>query len=263
MYRIDFWTLWEKMRVRCFERTASKQVYYQGWNRSPAQVGCTRQVLGASTLGRPRGMGWRGKREGGLGWWTHVSPWLIHVNVWQKPPQYCKVIYLQLIKINGKNKKKEPLMFAELAQTAGRVVCWQVQGSAAWGPPYPIPKLGHLSCHLLPALYSEDRTIVRVRNAISSNLQPYPYFVLAAFIRFLLMQVGTRGDGPWRTWSSLLVSLMPSGHPSVRSGQGVPGWQGPNTSGITTNLNSRGQEIERVFKLRTLLPHKLALMWSE
>ena len=27
-------------------------------------------------------------------------PWLIHVNVWQKPLQYCKVISLQLIKIN-------------------------------------------------------------------------------------------------------------------------------------------------------------------
>ena len=31
-------------------------------------------------------------------WWrTHVHLWLIHVNVWQKPPQYCKVISLQLI----------------------------------------------------------------------------------------------------------------------------------------------------------------------
>ena len=27
---------------------------------------------------------------------THVHPWLIHVDVWQKPPQYCKVIRLQL-----------------------------------------------------------------------------------------------------------------------------------------------------------------------
>ena len=30
MYRTDFWTLWEKARVVCFERTASKHVYYQG-----------------------------------------------------------------------------------------------------------------------------------------------------------------------------------------------------------------------------------------
>ena len=51
--------------------------------------------------------GWdRGERwEGGSGWGTHVSPWLIHVNIWQKPLQYCKVIRLQLIKINEEKKK--------------------------------------------------------------------------------------------------------------------------------------------------------------
>ena len=41
MYRTDFWTLWEKARVGCFKRTASKHVYHR--NRSPAQVGCMRQ----------------------------------------------------------------------------------------------------------------------------------------------------------------------------------------------------------------------------
>ena len=86
------------------EWIALKQVYYQGWNRSPAQVGCMRQVLRAGALGRPRGMGWGGRWEGGLGWGTHVNPWLIHVNVWQKPLQYCKIISLQLIKINEKKK---------------------------------------------------------------------------------------------------------------------------------------------------------------
>ena len=38
-------------------------------------------------------------REGGAGvsgWGTHIHPWLIHINVWQKPPQYCKAISLQL-----------------------------------------------------------------------------------------------------------------------------------------------------------------------
>ena len=34
--------------------------------------------------------------RGGLGWGTHVHPWLIHVYVWQKTLQYCKVISLQL-----------------------------------------------------------------------------------------------------------------------------------------------------------------------
>ena len=33
-----------------------------------------------------------GVQDGG----TPVHPWLIHVNVWQKPPQYYKVISLQL-----------------------------------------------------------------------------------------------------------------------------------------------------------------------
>ena len=65
-----------------------------------------RQVLRAGALGRPRGMGWGGRWEGGSGWGTHVNPWLIHVNVWQKPLQYCKVISLQLRKINEKLKKK-------------------------------------------------------------------------------------------------------------------------------------------------------------
>ena len=98
----DFWTLWEKARVGWSERIALKHVYYQVWNRSPAQVGCMRQVLRAGALGRPRGMGWEGRRVGGSGWGTHVNQWLIHVNVWQKPLQYCKVISLQLIKINEK-----------------------------------------------------------------------------------------------------------------------------------------------------------------
>ena len=65
-----------------------------------------RQVLGPGALGRPRGIGWRGRWEGGSGWGIHVNPWLIHVNVWQKPLQYCKVTSLQLIKINGGEKKE-------------------------------------------------------------------------------------------------------------------------------------------------------------
>ena len=53
-------------------------------------------VLRAGTLGWPWGMAWERKWEGGSGWGTHAYPWLIHVNVWQKPLQYCKVISLQL-----------------------------------------------------------------------------------------------------------------------------------------------------------------------
>ena len=64
MYRTDFWTLWEKARVGCFKRTTLKHDYL-GWNRSPAQVGCIRQVLRAGALGRPRGIGWKGRWAGG------------------------------------------------------------------------------------------------------------------------------------------------------------------------------------------------------
>ena len=38
-------------------------------------------VLGPGALGRPRGIGWRGRWEEGSGWGIHVNPWLIHVNV--------------------------------------------------------------------------------------------------------------------------------------------------------------------------------------
>jgi len=31
------------------------------------------------------------KKEG-----THVYPWLTHVDVWQRPAQYCEAIFLQL-----------------------------------------------------------------------------------------------------------------------------------------------------------------------
>ena len=71
-----------------------------------------RQALRAGALGRPRGMRWRGRQEGGSGWGTHVNPWLIHVNIWQKPLQYCKLISLQLKKKkklkNKMKKKKKP-----------------------------------------------------------------------------------------------------------------------------------------------------------
>ena len=65
-----------------------------------------RQVLRAGALGRPRGMGWGGRQEQGSGWGTHINLWLIHVNVCQKPLQYCKVVSLQLIKISEKKKRK-------------------------------------------------------------------------------------------------------------------------------------------------------------
>ena len=84
-------------------------------------------------------MGWGGSWEGGSGWGTHVNPWLIHVNVWQKPLQYCKVVNPQLIKINGKQliikKKKDTwsratlripflLLYCPLAQSLPTHTSW-------------------------------------------------------------------------------------------------------------------------------------------
>ena len=51
----------------------------------------------------PEGSGGEGGGRGEAGLGIHVNPWLIHVNVWQKPLQHCKVISLQLLKINEKN----------------------------------------------------------------------------------------------------------------------------------------------------------------
>ena len=75
-----------------------KQITSPGWmHETSAQAWCTGKT-------QKDGMG----REvvGGIGWGTHVNPKLIHVNVWQKPLQYCKVISLQLIKINEKERKE-------------------------------------------------------------------------------------------------------------------------------------------------------------
>ena len=66
--------------------------------------------------------GRRGDRDG-----EHVNPWLIHVNVWQKPLQYCKVISLQLIKINEKKSdlaKKKTLGFLSLSKKEGMRRIW-------------------------------------------------------------------------------------------------------------------------------------------
>ena len=83
--------------------------------------------------------GWRGRWGGGLGWGIHVYPWLIHVNVWQKQLQYCKVISLQLIK-----KKNVVLVLAvHLCESA---ICTLIfPPSWAYLPPSPLTStpLGH------------------------------------------------------------------------------------------------------------------------
>ena len=53
-----------------------------------------------------------GREVGGdSGWGIHIHLWLIHSDVWQKPPQYCKVISLQL--------KKQKTLVAEIGLESG------------------------------------------------------------------------------------------------------------------------------------------------
>ena len=81
---------------------------------------------------KPRGMKWRGRQEGGLGWGTHVNPWLIHVNVWQKPLQYCKVISLQLIKINKKKKRKKESPERRNSCVYGHLIAYKEGKNIQW-----------------------------------------------------------------------------------------------------------------------------------
>ena len=134
----------QKKRHRCTEQTfrlcgggrgwdvsREQNVYYLGWNRLPAQVGCMRQVLWPGALGRPRGIGWRGRWEGGSGGGIHVHPRLIHVHVWQKPLQCCEVISLQLIKINENKQTKKELTGASLV-VQGLKICLPMQRTWVW-----------------------------------------------------------------------------------------------------------------------------------
>ena len=101
MYRTDFWTLGEgeggmfqENNIKTCILSRVKQITSPGWmHETSAWAWCTGKTH------RDRG---GGRWEGGSGWEIYVNPWLIHVNVWQKPLQYCKVIIHQLIKIYGK-----------------------------------------------------------------------------------------------------------------------------------------------------------------
>ena len=51
---------------------------------------------------------------GGIRMGNTCNPWLIHVNVWQNPLQYCKVVSLQLTKINENNNNNKSVSFPAL-----------------------------------------------------------------------------------------------------------------------------------------------------
>ena len=71
--------------------------------------------------------------EADSGWGTHVHPWLIHVNVWQKP-QYCEVISFQL------KLKKKILPFTSLFQHLPLFILWSK-------PSLTIPSLRVIPVH--------------------------------------------------------------------------------------------------------------------
>ena len=103
----------QKKRHRCIEQTFGLCGRRRGWD-DLREHHWNMYIIKCETDHQSRldawdkcsGMGWGGRWERGSGWGTHVNPWLIHVNVWQQPLQYCKVISLQLIKINGKKEKE-------------------------------------------------------------------------------------------------------------------------------------------------------------
>ena len=106
-----------KKRHRCIEQTFGLYGRRRGWNYLREQHR-NMYIIKCETDRQSRlnewdkcsalvhwddPVGWDG--EGGSGWGTHVNLWLIHVNVWQRPLQYCKVISLQL-----KNKWKKKII---------------------------------------------------------------------------------------------------------------------------------------------------------
>ena len=95
--------IWENSTETCI-LSSVKQITSPDWMHETSAWGWCTGMTQRDRMGRKVG--------GGLesGWGRHVKPWLIYVNVWQKPLQYCKVISLQLIKING---KKSMLAFTE------------------------------------------------------------------------------------------------------------------------------------------------------
>ena len=66
--------------------------------RQPVGICYVAQGTQTRALWQPRQVGWGGRCEGFKRDRTHVSPWLIHCNVWQRPTQFCKAIILQLKK---------------------------------------------------------------------------------------------------------------------------------------------------------------------
>jgi len=88
-------------KVGWFERIALKYVYYHMWNRSPVQVQCMKQGPQNQCTGMTQRGGMGRKVGGGVQDGGHVyTHGRLMSMCGKKPPQYCKVISLQLKLIN-------------------------------------------------------------------------------------------------------------------------------------------------------------------
>ena len=76
------------------------------------EAGHSKPVLWDNPEGWSGEEGGRGVQDGG----THVHLWLIHIDVWVKPPHYCKVISLQL------KKKKKVLKWVAISFSRGSIL---------------------------------------------------------------------------------------------------------------------------------------------
>ena len=81
-----------KIDAYLFKKKKRKMYIIIGERHHQSRFSAWDRVLRVGALGWPWGMRWEGRWKGNSGWGTHVHLWLIHVNIWQKPLQYCKVI---------------------------------------------------------------------------------------------------------------------------------------------------------------------------
>ena len=131
---------WQQKKHRCIEQTSGLCGRRRGWDvlreqhwhlyvikcetdRQP-RLDAWDKCSGLVHWEDPEGWDGEGGRRWGSGWETHINPWLIHVNVWQKPLQYCKVISLQLIKINEEKNQDKPILQPSLQAS--------LPGSSQW-----------------------------------------------------------------------------------------------------------------------------------
>ena len=143
----------------------------------------------------PEGWDGEGGVRGGSGRAAHVNPWLIHVSVWQKPLQYCKVISLQLIKINGKNKtlKKKKRLHSGHCVPSGsarsrygvclvwflsaREACLAVGISTLWLPRYAVQSPPRVN-RWVPVLLKNGVSPVRATCSFPSSLSHTLFYLL-------------------------------------------------------------------------------------